>query len=300
MPGIGGRIPVAQHGLQEGWQRLRRLRARYLWSRLVHARRFPEVRVFCLFVGYPRSGHSIVGALINAHRDAVIAHEADAPALILRGASRDELFARLLARASWFHARRHRSNYPYEVPGSWQGRFRTLQVLGDKKGGAVSRAAAAHPDFLERARALVGVPLRLLHVVRNPYDNIAAIARWDAKSLPAAADYYFQHAASAFAIARARTPAELLTLRHEELIRDPRAVLRRLTAFLGLEIYPGYLDACAAVVFEQPTRSRFAARWTPDLLRQVAERAAAFPFLADYTYEEGETVAAPRNEVVSP
>jgi hypothetical protein len=34
-----------------------------------------EVERFALFVGYPRSGHSLIGSLLNAHPDMVIAHE---------------------------------------------------------------------------------------------------------------------------------------------------------------------------------------------------------------------------------
>ena len=53
---------------------------------------FDRVERFCLFVGYPRSGHSIVGAVLNAHRDAVISHELDAPPLVLGGCTRDDLY----------------------------------------------------------------------------------------------------------------------------------------------------------------------------------------------------------------
>ena len=138
------------------------------WLRRRRARDFATVERFCLFVGYPRSGHSLVGALLNAHRDAVIAHELDVPPLIVAGCARDELYARILARARWFHLRGDRSNYAYRVPRQWQGRFAALHVIGDKRGGAVTRCIAAEPDFLERVRPLVGVPLRLIHVVRNP------------------------------------------------------------------------------------------------------------------------------------
>ena len=69
------------------------------WARRRYSEELAAVERFLLFVGYPRSGHSIVGALLNAHRDAVVAHELDAPPLIVGGCSRDELFSRILARA---------------------------------------------------------------------------------------------------------------------------------------------------------------------------------------------------------
>ena len=39
---------------------------------------FETIQLYCMFVGYPRSGHSLVGTLLDAHPDIVIAHELDA------------------------------------------------------------------------------------------------------------------------------------------------------------------------------------------------------------------------------
>jgi hypothetical protein len=36
---------------------------------------FSNVRTFILFVGYPRSGHSLIGSIMDAHPNVIIAHE---------------------------------------------------------------------------------------------------------------------------------------------------------------------------------------------------------------------------------
>ena len=61
---------MLQHGLR---QRL----ADLLWvsSQRPEAHLFSQVQACCLFIGYARSGHSLVGSFLNAHRHAVIAHE---------------------------------------------------------------------------------------------------------------------------------------------------------------------------------------------------------------------------------
>jgi hypothetical protein len=46
---------------------------------------FRDITAYVTSVGYPRSGHSLVGSLINAHPEALIAHELDAIALIDAG-----------------------------------------------------------------------------------------------------------------------------------------------------------------------------------------------------------------------
>jgi len=125
-----------------------------------------------------RSGHSIFGAMLNAHKDAVISHELMVPPLILKGCSRNDVYSQIIARADWFNMRGNRTNYQYEISGQWQGKFESLRVIGDKRGGDVSCTIIEHPDLLQRVRTLVGVLLRLIHAIRNPYVNIAAISIW--------------------------------------------------------------------------------------------------------------------------
>jgi Sulfotransferase family len=258
------------------------------WLRRKYREQFDEVKCFCLFVGYPRSGHSIVGALLNAHKDAVISHGLIVPPYVLRGCSRDELYARIIARAMWFNMRGNRANYSYQIPGQWQGRFQKLQVIGDKRGGETSLCIAEHPDFLQRVRDIVGVPLRLIHVVRNPFDNIAAISIWQHLSLRESIDHYFQHCRGTSLLSSLAQPGEVVTVRHEQMIRAPREVLAELCEFLGLASYPGYLDDCCNVIFKKPTFPRRKVNWPDNLLREIKQRIQELPFLADYQFEIAE------------
>jgi hypothetical protein len=274
---------VIRRRLQLGAYRVEQ-RAAGAW--LARRRRgdFDGVETFCLFVGYPRSGHSIVGGLLDAHRSAIVAHEAGAHELVLAGRSRDEVYGRLLARSAWFAWRGSRASYSYAVPGQWQGRYDELRVIGDKRGGAIARTLAVEPDLLERVRALVGVPLRLIHVVRNPFDNIAAISIWHRLSLAAAVEHYFRHADATAQLERFTAPEEVLTARHEEFIADPAATLGALCAHLGLEPDSGYVEACARVVFTEPTFTRNRLTWPDELVGSVEARIAEHPALAHYSF----------------
>ena len=261
------------------------------WARRRYREELAMVERFLLFVGYPRSGHSIVGAMLNAHRDAVVAHEVGGVPLILDGCSRDELFSRILARAYWFNMRGNRANYPYGVPGQWQGRFETLRVIGDKRGGSVTRAIADDPDFLDQVRSLVGIPLRLVHVVRNPFENISAISIWHTLSLEESIDFYFRHLETTARLDELCAPEELMMLQHEEMIRAPKAVLSRLLGFLDLEAYPGYLDDCSRVIFDRPTRTSRRVPWTPELVSEVERRIRPYTPVAGYTFEASPSTA---------
>ena len=149
---------------------------------------FGEVKRFCLFVGFPRSGHSLVGAMLDAHPDMVVAHEFGALGFVQRGWTRSALFGAIMKSDRKFAASgwKNTDRYEYEVLGQWQGRIRQLRVIGEKSGGDSSPLLNANPKLLDRLAELVGVPLGIVVVVRNPYDNIARIARRDESTLLAA------------------------------------------------------------------------------------------------------------------
>lgn len=268
----------------EIYQRFQTCHSRWLQRR--HEADFSGVERFCLFVGYPRSGHSLVGACLNAHPDAVISSELPAPLWIMRGCSREELYGRILARAIWFDFFGNRSNYRYQVPNKWQGRFRRLKVIGDKRGGWVTRTLAETPDFFDRVRDLVGVPCRFVHVVRNPFDNIAAISIAGKTSLEAGVNTYFRHVDVTRRLGAFCRDGELLTIHHEQMIADPGQELTALCEHLGLDPAPDYLKACAKIVFPAPTNTRQKVVWTAAERAKVAARIEEVPFLRDYQFDE--------------
>ena len=257
------------------------------WARRRYREDFDRVARFCLFVGYPRSGHSLVGALLNAHPNAVIAHELNAAQLIVDGCTRDALYARILARAYWFNRRGNvaETHHTYQVPNQWQGRFAALRVIGDKRGGAVTRCIAAHPQFLARVRALVAVPLRLVHVVRNPFDNISAISIWHRLSLEESVEFYFRHCQTTARLGELCEPAEIITVHHEQMIHDPRSALSGLCAFLGLECDSRYLQDCCSAVFAAPSYTRRTVGWPAALVGEVERRTRQYRFLEGYGFE---------------
>lgn len=256
------------------------------WIRQRYAADFDQVEKFCLFVGYPRSGHSLVGAMLNAHPDAVIAHELVATDYIDKGCSRDPLYARIIARAQWFNLRGNRANYPYQVPTGWQGKYRQLKLIGDKRGGAVSRHIGAHPDFLPRLRTLVGVPLRLIHVLRNPFDNISAISIADGRPLNESIDFYFLHCATTSRLGEICADDEVVTLHHEQMFPNPQGVLSALCSSLGLEPTAEYLAACSSVMFPAPTFTRRKVNWPAKLILETESRLRAIPFLREYAFDD--------------
>jgi hypothetical protein len=255
--------------------------------------RWPEVERFCFFVGYPRSGHSLVGSLLNAHPDAVIAHELGMHRYLAHGFSREQLFGLILERDRSFGSMGRRwTGYDYDVPGQFQGSVRRLRVIGDKLGRATSRVFGADPDRLDQVRDWLVVPIRVLHVTRNPFDNIATMARRNHTSLAGATEQY-GHLCELVDTVRGRLrPDELLDLTYESFTADPARRLPELCAFLGLDAPTDYVEACAGVVWgsepggdapRPPSRRR--SEWQPVDVRRVEALIDRYDVLTGYRFD---------------
>lgn len=246
---------------------------------------FDTVDGFCLFIGYPRSGHSLVGSLLNAHPHVVLSHELDALQYVAAGYRRHQLYWMILRRdAEFTRSGRLWTEFDYSVAGQWQGRFERLRIIGDKKGGATTFTLQRYPELLDRLERIVGTDVRLIHVVRNPFDNIATMSKRTHRTLEVSSDRYFALCRTTENLRPKVRPGSVIDVRHEALIADPRACLRSICASLGLSVSDEYLSACAAIVFPTPHLSRHDVSWTDDLIRSVEERMAEFPFLEGYSF----------------
>lgn len=263
-----------------------------------HGGTFDHVRHFCMFVGYARSGHSLVGTLLNAHPMAVIAHELDVLTLVRSGFTREQIFSLILERDRDFERiGREWTGYSYSVPHPWQGRFERLEVIGDKKGGKSAQALARQHGLLRRLRNTTKVPLRIIHVVRNPYDTITTMStRKGRPGLKIAIGRYLRIVDSVARLRATVRRREWLDLSLETLIAHPERELTRMCGFLGLQAGDGYLDDCTKVLFASARAPRLDGPWTPELIEEVARRIAGVPFLSGYDFEHDE----PRESRVGP
>lgn len=268
---------------------------RHAWSlrfALTHRELFSEVASYCQFIGYPRSGHTLVYALLNAHPEVVLSNELGVLQWLRLGFSRNQLYSMILRADRTFTARGSRfQGYDYQVPNQWQGRFRRIRVIGDKDGGRDTARLGKQAALLKRLRRRVGVPLRLVHVIRNPYDTITTVVRRrNQRGQPTTIEETVRRAGTSLdTVARILQECQegtALTLRHEDLIREPILVLQRLCAHVGVEASEEYLKDCASIVFPTARKTRDSAEWTPSLVARVqTEIIDRYEFLKGYSRE---------------
>jgi hypothetical protein len=257
---------------------------------------FEDVETYCMFVGYPKSGHSLVGSLLDAHPNAVIGHELDALKYVQAGFSKRRIYQLLLENSrKHVESGREWNTYSYEVPGQWQGRFDKLRVIGDKKGGKSTVRLRSNPELLQRLRDTVGVGIKFVHVIRNPYDNISTMLRDKIgngftgarnRGLRFCIEKYFLRCATVRDLKEGTRDADVFDVRHESFVEDPARHLGGLCRFLGLEYSDGYLKDCASIIFESPSKSRHKVDWDPETIRIVQSRMDEFDFLRGYSYED--------------
>ncbi len=231
-------LPAPAQELAENPQRIPALTRdrftgiRRLWALpylLDHREDFETVENYCMFIGHGRTGHSLVGSLLNGHPGMVISHELDALRLLDRArvpVTQNQLFAAILQRdAEFTELGREWTKYSYDIPDTDQGEFDRLRVIGDKKGGASTRRLGYSPELLGTLRETISVPLRVIHVVRNSFDTIASRRKMKEVWADYGIEKYFANADNVELVAEMLKDDELLRIHHEDLIADTPGVI---------------------------------------------------------------------------
>eukprot|EP01102_Stenamoeba_stenopodia_P012155 TRINITY_DN3802_c0_g1_i3.p1 TRINITY_DN3802_c0_g1~~TRINITY_DN3802_c0_g1_i3.p1 ORF type:complete len:335 (+),score=70.88 TRINITY_DN3802_c0_g1_i3:682-1686(+) len=272
---------------------------------------FAHVKSFVMFIGYPRSGHTLVGSFLDAHPQIIIAHEYNILEKALQGTithqKKEDLFQRLAHQSLEFHKIGHMNvGYNYNIPNQWQGRWNnSVNIVGDKRGGATTRSFVQ--DFEAAKKALgdlvtvVNIPFRWIHVVRNPFDNIATMAlrsfnydktttEWANETivpeelLKAAVKEYFSLAEMNQKL-HFELPGKLLDIVYEDFVKEPRKGLKELCKFLEQDCSDDYIRDCVSIVYASPRRSRYLIHWPTKVRLDVERRMQAISFLNKYSWD---------------
>lgn len=275
-----------------------------------------DVQKFVLFVGYPRSGHSIVGSMMDAHPNMVIAHEYNlfrqwekSP---LKHSQRTHLYNALYknsvesAKSGWRSERMAGKGYTLGVDHQWQASFTELKVIGDKSGAITTQLFEKDPErfveILGQLKRVAGVPIRVIHVVRNPYDMISTrllYADGEKKTkLPATEerkhcdDYGISyhtnrtfHLVSSASCLLERTNLTVLDVHHVDLVRNPRRTISMICRFLNLPYPEDYLNACEKKAYSAPSKTRLLVSWPEKMVERVQSLARPYSFLWRYSFE---------------
>lgn len=247
-------------------------------------RLFSDVKAYCMFIGYPRSGHSFLGSLIDAHPNAIVAHELDTLQFVENSLpfSKHQIFSLLLDNSRKFaQAGRTWCGYSYEVAGQWQGKYQKLLLIGDKKGGISTIKFGQNIALISQLKKVIDMPIKAIHVIRNPFDNISTIAIKEGRTLQDAIEYYFK---SVEINAKLRAKMQVHDIKLEEIIKDPKENLTSLCRFLNLRCDAEYIEACSHITRSSPNKSRNNIDWTNYDIGEVMDKIGKYDFLKSYSF----------------
>jgi len=266
---------------------------------------FDGVQTFLMFIGYPRSGHTLIRSLIDAHPNAIVANELDVISKWQQWSTADKnkyfLFNQLYLNSIKTATIQHR--YSYFVSGQWQGKYNNnLLVIGDKKGGKTTNQLKKliNVKALVEIEQVVEIPMKFLHVVRNPYDNIATMLVKalnkrdetdsgkkinDPSNLDIQITKYFILAERNNKL-KDSLPGEVYEVHSAELIKQPQKTLLGICQFLNLTCDQRYIEDCSRIIFPEAKKTRYSVVWTAKQKELVRAKLQRVPFLQNYSFED--------------
>ena len=245
-----------------------------------------------MFVGQGRSGHSILGDLIDAHPNALCAQEYNLCKYFILHQERHE--ERRRAFLNEVQRNSNPSRTKYVVKGQWQNQYKELYALGACAAGKTSEQLRGSIDLLKKINAFTNLPIKLIHVVRNPFDMITTkILKRPNKDLPLWIHIFHERARWVAQIEQelqedTTNNISLLRLRQEDFINNTEGTLKKACDYLELSSDKDYLNACSDIVFKKPrqTRYKIEEQWTSELKDKLLEGIKEYDYLSHYTFDE--------------
>ncbi len=283
-----------------------------------------SVRKFVFFIGWSRSGSSIIGSILDAHPHIVIPHQYP-------------LFEKWKSNAMTFNRKKRylfnelyklsyndvvsglRKNeealsirgYTLNVKGMWQGQFKDyVAVIGNKQAGQVTRQYLTDPaNYQQVYKELVEtvrIPVVALLVVRNPFDMVArkCIHRLsdddlnmrelatmkkvyrDDRILKECIKMIMNHAQAIQSMKQdLKLNMTILEVHNSDYVNEPKRTVQRICDFLEVECSEEYLQACEEKAFKSTFRTRQLVEWPPELRTLMEQQMRNVRFFDRYSFD---------------
>ena len=244
---------------------------------------FKELKYFLLIVGSSRSGSTLVGAIIDAHPCAIIANETRASAVFWNGLGRQAILQEILINSDQNRAAGNLSEgYSYAIKGISLKQNQAITVMGDKVWNPATLLMHGDYSLLPRIEQLIGVPVKIIHAIRNPFDVIATMHTRSGAAVSDRIRWHFMHCDAMSAIRNRWRRPHSMDIHHEDLIESPDNVITALCDFLELNPDPEYITACKDRIFSKPKKTRSDIIWNNKDKANITVRMSQHDFLSRY------------------
>ena len=249
-----------------------------------------NLQYFCMLIGYQSSRHNLVDSIIDAHPNAVISYELHVGRLVKMGLPKDKIFSMIILNSiKSAHQGRIWNQHSYIIPDEWNGRFNTIKVIGDKQGGTNSKFFTRNPDMLRTIDSSLGMPVKYIHVMRNPYDMMSTLYRLTKNPAPDRIKYAIgQITKQMKRVENLRQQIDSehwLDLYHEQLLSSPVETIEALFRFFDLETPSRFTENCKKILYSNPHKSRFDIPWRDADIEFLTRELSQFPWFSSYSFD---------------
>ncbi len=251
---------------------------------------FRDVKFFSFFINADRSGHSLVGAILDAHPNIIISHEINALVLLKEhNFKKNKVYSRILAKSYNQSARKNRikNKYNYNIPYEFSGKFKILNIIGDKKGSATAQILYNNPQLISRLQEIFENNLKIITVFRNPYDNIIAMSVRRKLPISQCIRLYFNITEICYRLYKILPKEQMIIINHEDLINNPSSEIEKICNFYGLSAPKDYLNIVRQIINKKPHNRRYNYNWRDEDLhkiKQFIEKSKYQIFFKDYKF----------------
>jgi hypothetical protein len=235
------------------------------------------MKYWLAFCGYPRSGHTVVASILNANPNVICTNQL-------------HLFDKLDVDFS---------EYMKDAPQGWKVNVpqvpkQEITVMGDKTGHRTTELLGKNPQRLGEMKAKVSVPIKWIHVVRNPFDNIATWARLDCemkqkKNIPFTHKAELDEKLNEYiylnqVIDKLKRSEDILTVKHEYVITRMHNTLEEIANFLEISFDPIWRDNVRNTVWKKPRTTRRTIPWTQKQKGKIHDIIDQYEWLKGYDF----------------
>ena len=274
-----------------------------------------RVKLFVLFIGHTHSSHSIVASVLDSHPHMIVSHESGIiPALIHTPSSATKQYVYDCIWTSSYRAAHggKRSGdgkgYTLVVDKEWQATYDTyVDIIGDDQAHVIPSSLLHNKekvqDMLKRLPSLVGIPIKLFHVIRNPYDNIATDVLYrtfkadrhqvlNAKNsnvsvavnpevVDASSHHYF-HLYEGVEYVKKEYKFDTMTIHIRDFIANPKSEIAKMCEFLRVVCSEDYIKKCSEKIFSKESKTRYKITWTNEQIKNIRSFTQRFDSLKRY------------------
>lgn len=234
------------------------------------------------FMGYPRSGHTLVAAILNANPNVMCSNQLN-----------------IFADITKFNLK-YIKNYSKQE-NTWKDTTQIVHVpkeeitvVGDKTGHRTVVELEKNPQRLGVFKSMVGVPIKWIHVVRNPFDNLATWGKLNfinrRKKQPEITQHQMldeviqKYRALNETIRKIRQSEDVLTVNHEYVITRMHNTLEEMANFLEISFDPVWRDNVRNTVWSKPRVTRTQVAWSRPQRQAVDRIIESCDWLEGYEY----------------